>query len=170
MTFPTRLLRLPTDPLGWNGRLLIPAEAVAAIGHDGKRRYVIRVEGMPAWHGALTSDGDGGHYVIFSKERQRALEAADLDPERLTVHLEVDDSRYGAPMPEEFAAVLAEDALANAYFHELTPGRQRNVLYLIGRYKTSDTRLRKAVAIAEYLAEARGQLDSKELGEWMRGR
>ena len=169
-TFATALVTLPADPLGWNGRLLIPAEVVTDLGHDGKQRYVVRVEGIPAWHCALTSDGAGGHYVIFSKERRRQLEAAGLDPARLTVHLAADESRYGAPMPEELAAVLAEDALFDAYFHELTPGKQRNLLYLVGKYKGADTRLRKAVAIAEYLVEARGQLDFKALAEWMRGR
>lgn len=170
MTFSTTLLHLPADPLGWSGRLLVPAEVVSGLGHDGKRRYVVEVEGLPAWHCALSSDGAGGHYVIFSKERRRALEAAGLDPARLTVRLAADDSPYGAPVPEEFAAVLASDPLAEAYFRELTPGRQRNLLYLVGRYKTSDTRLRKAVAVAEYLLEVRGRMDFKELGAWMRGR
>ena len=169
-TFTTQLLRLASDPLGWNGRLLIPAEAAAAVPRreDGSLRVVCTVHGIPSWHGALTSDGQGGHYVIFSKERIKSLQTAGLDPDRLAVSLVPDESDYGAPMPDELAALFEMDPEANEYFHALTPGKQRNLLYVIARYKTEATRLSKSVALVDYLRHTRGRLDFKELGEWMK--
>ena len=169
-TFETALVCLPDDPLGWNGRLLIPEAVVAALGADHKQRYVCRVEGLGEWHCALASDGRGGRYVIFNKARVKAVREGGLDPERLRVTLTPDDSPYGAPMPEELGALLAADSLFDTYFHELTPGKQRNLIYLVAKYKTEATRLRKAVAVAEYLVEARGRLDFKGLIAWMKGR
>ena len=169
-TFDAALVRLPDDLLGWNGRLVIPGDVIASLGADVKLRYVCRVEGVGEWHCALSSDGRGGRYVIFNKQRVATVRKAGLDPERLRVTLTPDDSPYGAPMPEEFGALLEADPLLNTYFHELTPGKQRNLIYLVAKYKTEATRLSKAVAIGEYLVETRGRLDFKELNVWMKGR
>lgn len=168
--FTTTLLRLPDDPLGWTARLLIPADVVERLGADVGGRFVCTVGGLAPWHCALTSDGRGGRYVIFNASRLAALEKVGADPSHLRVLLEADESPYGAPMPDELGALLAQDPALDAYFHELTPGKQRNLIYLVAKYKAEATRLRKAVAIGEYLLGTHGRLDAKALNAWMKGR
>ena len=66
-------------------------------------------------------------------------------------------------MPEEMEVLLAQDEEADRYFHQLTPGKQRSLLHIIGKPKTEATRLKKAIVITEYLKTNRGKLDFKEL-------
>lgn len=173
LAFTTTLQQLPDDPLGWNGRLLIPADIVAQIPkrEDGSLRVICALPEVPdGWHGALTSDGQGGHYVIFNKQRIRAVEKRKLDKSRLQVELVPDDTRYGAPMPPELAELLAQDPHSDKYFHALTPGKQRNLIYMIAKYRSEATRLEKAVGLVDYLVEVRGVLDFRELYNYWKGR
>ncbi len=173
LSFTTALQQQADDPLGWNGRLLIPADVVSQIPHreDGSLRVVCALPDLPdEWHGALTSDGQGGHYIIFNKQRIRALEKKGLDKARLRVTLVPDESRYGAPMPPELAELLAQDPHGDRHFHGLTPGRQRNLIYMIAKYKSEATRLEKAVGLVDYLVEVRGALDFRELNEYWKAR
>ena len=138
---------------------------------DGSLRVICKLPDLPeAWHGALTSDGQGGHYIIFNKARIKALEKKGLDKSQLLVTLVPDDTRYGAPMPEELAELLAQDPHGDRYFHALTPGRQRNLIYMIAKYKSEATRLEKAVGLVDYLVEVRGALDFKELYAYWKAR
>ncbi len=81
----------------------------------------------------------------------------------ISVKLEKDDSDYGMPMPEEFEELLLMDPEADECFHKLTIGKQRSLLYIIGKPKRSETRIKKAVVVAEYLKSTGGVLDYKEL-------
>ena len=138
---------------------------------DGSLRVICTLPEVPdEWHGALTSDGQGGHYVIFNKQRLRALDKRGLDKTRLRVTLLADDTRYGAPMPAELAELLAQDPHGDRYFHALTPGKQRNLIYMIAKYKSEATRLEKAVGLVDYLVEVRGALDFRELGAYWKAR
>ncbi len=168
--FRTVVVRLSHDPLGWNGRLLVPLEEAELIGKraDGSRRVLCSVEGIAPWQAALTHDGQGGYYIIVSKERLRSMERAGLDLNQLLVGLEADESTYGAPMPEELQVLLESDPEGDQYFHALTPGKQRNLIYMLGRFKSEQTRLRKAVAVVDYLKLVRGKLDFRGLLDYMR--
>ena len=68
-------------------------------------------------------------------------------------------------MPEEFEELLLQDETANTLFHALTKGKQRNLLYIIGKPKGTAKRLEKAVVVAEYLKANNGKLDFKALNE-----
>lgn len=76
-----------------------------------------------------------------------------------------DESEYGMPMPDEFREVLDQDPDADVYFHNLTPGKQRSLIYLVGKVKSSDSRIRKALAIADHLTANKGNIDYKLLNE-----
>ena len=159
------IVELPEDPLGWTARLPVPPDVAARIAprDDGSLRVICTVRGIAPWHAALTPDGAGGHYVIFSKERLAALREAGGDPARAWVELVADRSPYGAPMPGELAELLALDAEGSRYFHDLTPGKQRSLIHLVGKLKTEAARMRKAVAVVDYLKQVRGALDFADL-------
>lgn len=100
-------------------------------------------------------------YILVNQEvkKQLNLEIGD----EVVIHLEKDRSEYGMPMPEELMVLLDQDELGHRYFHELTPGKQRNLIYLVNKVKNVDSRLNKALAIVDHLKEYEGKLDFKAL-------
>jgi uncharacterized protein YdeI (YjbR/CyaY-like superfamily) len=62
-------------------------------------------------------------------------------------------------MSEELEAVLLSDHEAYTIFEDLTPGRQRSIIYAISRYKSSQLRVDKAIILTENLK--RGITDPK---------
>jgi len=83
----------------------------------------------------------------------------------VTVKLSPDDSTYGMDMPEELMILLDQDPEGNEYFHQLTPGKQRNLIYIVSKVKSPESRLNKALAIVHHLKERNGKLDFKLLNE-----
>ena len=59
--------------------------------------------------------------------------------------------------------LLAQDEHGSKVFHDLTPGRQRSLLHLVGKPKSEAIRIKKAITILEYLKSVNGVLDFKEL-------
>ncbi len=117
-------------------RLIAPrgtARVVATIGHlDPFQCGLMPVKG-----------GDG--YLIVNKDRQKQL---GLKPgETVTVLIQKDESEWGAPMPEELEALLAQDEAAKAAFEGLSAGRKRAVMYGVGRKKSVEARIEAAVKL-----------------------
>ena len=77
--------------------------------------------------------------------------------------MEKDESKYGIPMPEEMQEALYMDPEADQLFHKLTPGKQRSLLYIIGKPKSSNKRIEKAIVILEHLKTQGGKVDFKQL-------
>jgi hypothetical protein len=92
---------------------------------------------------------NGDYYMMFGKRYQKELGIFPNDYFQLQFF--EDDSKYGVAMPEEFDAVLLSDYDACQIFETLTPGKQRNLIYAILRYKNSQTRIDKSILICENL-------------------
>ena len=169
-TFFLALRSYPDDPLGYYGRLELSAQQAKAlpVRADGSRRFVCQVEDLKPWHAALISDGGGKYFILMNKDRIAFLEQGAYRLDRLKVELVADTSAYGMEMPVELGELLLIDLEANHYFHALTPGKQRSLLYLVAKPKTEATRLKKAVGIVSYLIEVRGNLDFRELNTWLK--
>nr|WP_298999251.1 YdeI/OmpD-associated family protein [uncultured Allomuricauda sp.] len=98
-------------------------------------------------------------HIIFSKNHQKSLGIYPND--HFTMQLLEDTSKYGVEMPEEFEAVLLSDYDAYQIFEGLTSGKKRGIIYMISRYKNSQTRIDKSILLCENLK--RGVRDAKEL-------
>lgn len=141
--------------------ILVPTE-IAEQFIDGKNKRVIcHINENGSFQGGLMPDGKGGYYITISKEKRKMLDIG--LGEQVSVRLEKDESKYGLPMPEEMEALLEMDDEGNKYFHALTPGKQRSLLFIIGKPKSSDIRLRKALVVVDYLKATKGKLDFKAL-------
>jgi uncharacterized protein YdeI (YjbR/CyaY-like superfamily) len=77
------------------------------------------------------------------------------------VEIEADTTTYQAEMPEELEEILNTDPDGMEVFEALTPGRQRSILFMIGRLKRIDSRIRKALSVVEKLKM--GVTDLKQL-------
>ncbi|MBV7268581.1 YdeI/OmpD-associated family protein [Winogradskyella luteola] len=109
------------------------------------------------FYAALKREKSGLYRMYFSKAKQKELEVFMND--YFTIQVFEDTSKYGVEMSEELKAVLLSDYEAYTIFEDLTPGRQRSIIYTISRYKSSQKRIDKAILLTENLK--RGVKDPK---------
>ncbi len=129
-------------------------------------RVIINVNGKGNISSGLMPDGKGNFFVTASKEVRKRFGIELYDEVTLTIS--PDDSEYGMPVPEELVELWAVDEEAYTVFHKLTPGKQRGLIYQISKPKGTETRIKKAVQISEYLKGVNGKLDYKALNAYMK--
>ncbi|MEM6879203.1 MAG: YdeI/OmpD-associated family protein [Bacteroidota bacterium] len=152
------------ETLGYSGLTVNAQDVVELLEHTTDRRVLCRFpDADVVKHAALMHDGNGHYFINISKEIRKEV-GIDFGDE-VDFELSPDNSKYGMPLPEEMAVLLEQDPEADRVFHTLTLGKQRSLLYLIGKPKTSDTRLTKALGVVEYLKSTNGKLDFKELND-----
>jgi len=141
----------------------LPLDITKVILDTGVKRWVASYNNIVIKSCALQSFGDGRYYLMLNKDEVKKMgtEIGSM----INVNLKEDKSKYGMPLPAEMAELLKQDLEADKYFHGLTPGKQRSLLYIIGKPKGSETRLRKAIAICEYLKSSQGNLDFREMNQ-----
>ena len=127
------------------------------------KRVVCTLNGELTYQCALMPKGDGAYFIMINKENRRKLGLRLGD--QVQVRLKKDESQYGLPMPEEMAEVLASDPEGDALFHALTPGKQRNLLYIVGKVKSTGLRIQKALVVVEHLKRQGGTIDFRQLNQ-----
>lgn len=150
----------------WGGHVLVDDVVVQEIKTLKIKRLICTLNDSLNFHCALQSMGNGTYFVMVNKGLQKKLHVT--RGSKIQVKLEEDKSKYGMPMPEEMAEILAQDSEIDSLFHSLTAGKQRSLLYLIGKPKTTESRIKKAVLITRYLAEVNGKLDFREMNEYVK--
>lgn len=101
----------------------------------------------------------GEYRMMFGKGHQKVLGLFPSDYFELQLY--EDTTKYGVEMPEELIAVLESDPKALAGFIKLTDGKKRAVIYHIKRYKISQTKIDKAIAICKKIKM--GITDTRDL-------
>ncbi len=146
----------------WSYHLPVP-EPVAQhfIKDSTDRRVVCVLNGEEKIHAAIMPKKDAGHFLMLSKELRKKL-GVDLGSE-VHVKMEKDDSKYGMPMPDEMQEALYMDPEADQLFHQLTAGKQRSLIYIAAKPKSSNKRIEKAIVILEHLKTQGGKIDFKQL-------
>ena len=158
----TALLDNFNSPL-WGHHIVVPAALAAPFIDGNDRRVVCTLNGSVAFQCALMPKGDGNFFININKKLRDKLKLH--EGAQVAVELSKDESEYGLPMPEELAELLAQDEAGNRLFHALPPGKQRNLLYIAGSPKTSDTRLKRSIVLVEHLKSHDGKIDFKRLNE-----
>ena len=146
----------------WGGHIPVSAEEVKSL-LEGDKRVICTVNQSISFHAALLSDGMGGYFILLNKQRSKKMALRVGDP--VLLELEKDNSKYGMEMPEEFEELLNQDEDGAKIFESLTPGKQRNLIHIVGKVKSSDIRIRKAITILNYLKECGGEIDYKDLNQ-----
>ena len=141
--------------------LLIPDHHAIPFVEKGIGRVSVEAnfEGKKLRFHAALQKYQGKFVMTFGKRYQKELGIFPND--YFELQLFEDTSRYGVDMPEELEVVLAGDAEALRIFESFTDGRIRSLIYVITRYKSSQTRIDKSLILAENLK--RGIRDPKEL-------
>jgi len=137
--------------------LRFPKSEVTNFGFKGNlRRVICSLNGNKPYQCSLfPSKGD--YFITLSKQLRKNLRVDVGDT--ISIELEKDESKYGMPMPEEFAEVLRQDREAEGLFNDLSPGDQRLMLKLIVFVKDVDRRIARSVAGIELLKVSNGKFD-----------
>lgn len=159
--FTAVVLQFPDSPL-WGWHFLVPNDIATSLVNGKDRRVICTLDERLVLHAALMPNKDTW-FIMLNKANVKKL---NLPPNgEINVLLIKDESEYGMPMADEFREVLDQDAMANDYFHALTPGKQRTLLYLVNSVKNVDSRIRKSLAIADHLMANKGAINFKMLNE-----
>lgn len=127
---------------------------------DGSRRVVCTINGSETFQCALLP-ADADFVIVVNKTKRDRLKIVADD--KIAVELRADESKYGLPMPEELREVLNQDPEADKLFHSLTPGKQRSVLYLVGKIKDIDRRIHAALVFVGHIKKNEGKIIGDEL-------
>jgi hypothetical protein len=145
----------------WSHCFFVPNTVSREILESGSKRVICTINQQAKYHSALMPKGNHEYFINVKKEIRAKLDI-DLNSV-LDISLELDTSKYGLPVPEELVQAWNLDEEGKAIFHSLTPGKQRNLLHLIGLPKSSELRIKKALVVLSYLKSVNGKLNFKEL-------
>ena len=158
--FETQLERKPSS-LSWNFTIEVPLEIANQFIAKDNRRVICTLNEAHEFHAALMPNGNGGFFIIINSEIRKKLKLGETAA--LLVQLKKDKSKYGIHLPEEMEELLLVDEAGSHFFHQLTPGKQRSLLHIIGKPKSAAIRLKKAVVVLDFLKTNNGKLDFKLL-------
>ncbi len=147
----------------WGCHFAIPqvvAETLIAQRED--RRVVCALNEKTEYQCAMLPRGDGTCLITVNKKLQKELGLT--IGSKVQVSLRKDDTEYGLPMPVELAEVLAQDPEGNRFFHALTPGKLRTLLYIVAQVKNTDARIARALTIVDHLKVNNGKVNYRQLG------
>ena len=156
----TSILERSTNRL-WGCHFRVPGPVARKLIDDRSRRVICALNSSAEKQCALLPHGNGSFVITVNKELQKQL-GLEVGM-TVSVSLRKDVSTYGLPMPEELEEVLIQDKEGNRFFHALTAGRQRTLLYIIGHAKNTDSRIFRAVTIVRHLKTNKGRINYKQL-------
>ena len=147
----------------WNYHIKVPAAIVDELKEKRMKRFLCSMNGNKAFHASLMPAGGNEYFIKINKSLRDShnLKLGSL----VGVQLLADDSDYGMPLPKEMAELFEIDPEGDRYFHQLTPGKQRSLLFIVNKLKSEEKRIEKSLIIIDHLKEQLGQLDFKILYE-----
>lgn len=135
--------------------LRFPKALVAAFEFKGNlRRVICTLNAIETINCSLFPSKESYFITLSKKLREKlGVEVGDI----VNVELRKDTSKYGMPMPEEFAEVLRQDPEGDALFNKLSPGDQRLMLKLVVFVKDTDRRIARSLTGLELLKRSAGK-------------
>ena len=161
MEFEAKIDNFHNDNV-YGHHLIVPEEVFEHFSKKKIKRFICTINGEYSFPCALMPKG-GIRFIHINAEIRKKCKLR--VGSKVHASLIPDESKYGMSMPEEMDELLKIDDEANEYFHALTKGKQRSLLYIIGKPKSSEIRLKKAIVITEHLKRLNGKLDFKILNQ-----
>ena len=147
----------------WNYHIKVPDHIVQTLKEQKMTRFICSIDEKISFHASLMPAGQGIYFIKLNQERRKKAQL--YLGGSMSVEIFPDDSKYGMPITEEFLELLLQDEEGAKYFELLTPGKQRSLLYLVNKLKSSQKRIAKSMIILDHLKELNGKLDFKKLHE-----
>lgn len=156
--FTTKLEKFESSVYGFHFKVPINLAELFIDGNN--RRVICQINGEIRTQSALMPSSEGW-YIFMNKSTRKKLDL--IEGQEFEVEIEKDHSEFGMEVPEELSVMLDQEEKAREVFDALTPGKQRSLMYIVSKVKNSESRIRKALAIADHLKESNGKLDFKRL-------
>lgn len=139
----------------------VPSGIVNKIGGIGTR-LMCSINGHKAFHGGMVALGGGAAYITVNKNRMKAFGVEKGD--EVEVLLSLDNSKYGADIPEELEALLEQDMEGARRFELLNSGNQRYIIHYVSGVKSSQKRIDRAIKLINNLKTmAEDEFDVRKL-------
>lgn len=127
----------------------VPDAAIKELGIHANTRLLVSIGGH-TFRLAAISNGEGQYFLHLGQPlRQQTGIKESLRPVEFSITLDPNPTDIG--MPEELEAALDLDEEAYKVFNELTSGAQRSLCYYVNSAKRIDTRIKRALELAEKL-------------------
>ena len=160
--FTTQLQKFDQADL-WHYFFEVPGSIADSLIEGNDRRVICSINDTPSFQCAIMLGRDVAFFINVNQgiRSKHQLKTGNT----FSVSLEKDRSEYGLPFPDTFREVLLNDPDANRFFEALSPGKKRNLIYIVGKMKSPDKQIEKALVIAAHLKKSGGRLDFKQLNE-----
>ncbi len=145
----------------WGCHFRVPQHIAGHFPAHDSRRVIISLNGSAELQRALLPHGNGSFVLTVNKALRELLRVGPGN--EVAVSLKRDTSEYGLPVPGEFRELLQQDPGGAKYFHALTPGRKRTLLYIIGSVKNPEKRAARAIAVLNHLRINKGSINFRQL-------
>lgn len=146
----------------WGYHFPIPTSIAKQFIDGTNRRVICSINGIVTMQCALMPYSEG-YFVLINQDLVNK-HGFTLHSE-VTIKIEKDHSEFGHEVPESFRVLLDQDKEGKRFFDLLTPGKQRSLVYLVGKVKNVDSQLNKGLAILDHLKTEQGKLDYKKLNQ-----
>ena len=161
-TFHSILGNIVSDKT-WGHHFLVPKNVAQHYLENKQKRLICKLNNLIEYNCALMARGQGEYFILVNGEIRKKLKL-EIGSE-LDVEIKEDKSEYGMPVPQEVIDLFAHEDMFYKLFHLLTPGKQRSLLYLVGKPKTEEVRVKKAIVICNHLINRNGDVDFKILNQ-----
>ncbi len=166
MEFTTEVAKFEgLDARVYQLHLPLPSNVSDVLLGSGHNRFICTINRRTSIHCGLMPS-ENYRYILINKKLAEKLSLDVGDP--VEVKMSIDDSKYGMELPLEFEEVLNSDHEGSQYFEKLTPGKKRNLIYIVSSVKNTDSRITKSLAIMEHLKVTSGKLDFKQLNQLLK--
>jgi hypothetical protein len=156
----TSVLEKSTNKL-WGCHFSVPASIVKRLSGENSRRVVCMLNDIIEYQCAMLPHGNGTFVITVNKKIRDTLKSGFGD--EVQVSIKKDESKYGLPLPEELKELFRQDKEGSKFFHALTKGKQRTLLYIIGKAKDPGKRVTQAMIIVRHLKANNGTINYRQL-------
>ena len=130
----------------------VPDDVVEGLGAGKRPAVTVTINGQHTYRSTIATM-DGRFMLSLSAENREAAGVAAGDEVEVTV--ELDTAPREVEVPGDFAAALAADAEAKAFFEGLNYSNKRRLVMAIDAAKAAETRQRRIASTVEKLREGR---------------
>lgn len=146
----------------------VPEDIVRSLKEHKIKRFLVSINDHANFSAGLISGGDQRYFIKVNQTQRKKMNLQ--EGVAASIDITKDDSPYGMPLPDEFAALWKIDQEAYDRFHQLPPGKQRNLIYIVNKIKNKELRAQKSWVIMDHLKINNGKIDFKALNEALKSR
>lgn len=114
---------------------------------NSKTRFICTIDDSYTFSCGLNHLGEGNYFVMLTKDRMNNIGKSVGDS--IAIQLVEDTSKLGIEIPEVLEILLEQDPRLNAKFAQLTPGKQRSIIFQMNKIKDLNKQVAKTIELID---------------------